>query len=121
MVKKNIAVVWGGYSSEKEVSEKSAEGIYSFIDKSKYNPIKVRIDHVGWVAELDQVFYPINKNDFSFKSQNQIIKFDFAYIIIHGTPGEDGPLQGYFDKLPTGNGTYTSDSCSYETHWTYSF
>ena len=99
MVKKNIAVVWGGYSSEKEVSEKSAEGIYNFIDKSKYNPIKVRIDHNGWEAELDQVFYPINKNDFSFESQNLTTKFDFAYIIIHGTPGEDGPLQGYFDML----------------------
>ena len=99
MVKKNVAIVWGGYSSEKEVSEKSAEGIYNFIDKSRYNLIKVRIDHDGWEAELNHLFYPINKNDFSFESQNQITKFDFAYIIIHGTPGEDGPLQGYFDML----------------------
>lgn len=99
MIKKNIAVVWGGYSSEKEISEKSAQGIYNFLDKSKYNVIKVCVDHNGWTAQLDNHSYPINKNDFSFTSNTQLIKFDFAYIIIHGTPGEDGPLQGYFDML----------------------
>ena len=99
MIKKNIAVVWGGYSSEKEVSERSAQGIYSFLDKSIYNAIKVCIDHNEWNAQLDNRLYPINKDDFSFKTEDQHIKFDFAYIIIHGTPGEDGPLQGYFDMI----------------------
>ena len=99
MKKKNIAVVWGGYSNEKEVSERSAEGIYNFIDKSLYNPIKVCIDRNGWKAEFEESFYSINKNDFSFDSNDQKVLFDFAYIIIHGTPGEDGPLQGYFDMI----------------------
>ena len=99
MIKKNIAVVWGGYSSEKEVSERSAQGIYTFLDKSKYNVIKVCISHNAWEAEFDNCFYPIDKNNFSFTVNGQIIQFDFAYIIIHGTPGEDGPLQGYFDMI----------------------
>lgn len=99
MIKKNIAVVWGGYSSEKEVSERSAQGIYSFLDKSIYNAIKVCIDHDEWTAELGNQTYSIDKNDFSFNTTDQQIKFDFAYIIIHGTPGEDGPLQGYFDMI----------------------
>ncbi|MGV8963833.1 MAG: D-alanine--D-alanine ligase [Candidatus Saccharimonadaceae bacterium] len=98
-MKKNIAVIWGGYSSEKEVSERSAQGIYNFLDKSKFNPIKVCIDHNGWKAEYNNSTYLINKNDFSFISHKKSIKFDFAYIIIHGTPGEDGPLQGYFDLI----------------------
>lgn len=99
MIKKNIAVVWGGYSSEKEVSERSAQGIYNFLDKSIYNVIKVCIDHNEWSAEMSNHSYAIDKNDFSFKTDDQHIKFDFAYIIIHGTPGEDGPLQGYFDMI----------------------
>ncbi len=99
MIRKKIAVVWGGYSSEKEVSERSAEGIYNFLDKSKYSVIKVCIDEHEWKAELNECFYSIDKNDFSFKTNDQHIQFDFAYIIIHGTPGEDGPLQGYFDMI----------------------
>ncbi len=98
-MKKNIAVVWGGYSSEKEISEKSARGIFSFINKEKYNVFKVRIDRDGWEAEYEGVFYPINRNDFSFNTGTTNIPFDFAYITIHGTPGEDGLLQGYFDML----------------------
>ena len=99
MIKKNIAVVWGGYSSEKEVSERSAQGIYNFLDKTMYNVVKVCIDHNDWTAQIDNLSYPIDKNDFSFTANSEHIKFDFAYIIIHGTPGEDGPMQGYFDML----------------------
>ncbi|MDR1743718.1 MAG: D-alanine--D-alanine ligase [Dysgonamonadaceae bacterium] len=98
-MKKNIAIVWGGYSSEKEVSERSAEGIYSFIDKEKYNVYKVKIDRRSWEAACEGETYPIDKNDFSFSFHDQTVKFDFAYITIHGTPGEDGVLQGYFDML----------------------
>lgn len=99
-MKKNIAIVWGGYSSEIVVSEKSAAGIYSFIDKEKYNIYKVRIDRSSWEAEHQGGFYPVNKNNFSFSTSHGVdIVFDFAYITIHGTPGEDGTLQGYFDML----------------------
>lgn len=100
MIKKNIAIVWGGYSSEKVISEKSAAGIYSFIDKEKYNVFKVKIDRTSWEAEARGCLYPVDKNNFSFTdSDNRHIRFDFAYITIHGTPGEDGTLQGYFDML----------------------
>lgn len=98
-MKKNIAIVWGGYSSEKEVSERSALGIYSFISKEKYNVYKVKIDREVWEAEFAGQTYPIDKNNFSFTADAKTVQFDFAYITIHGTPGEDGVLQGYFDML----------------------
>ncbi|WP_298653615.1 D-alanine--D-alanine ligase [uncultured Proteiniphilum sp.] len=97
-MKKNVAVVWGGYSSEIVISEKSAAGIYSFMDKEKYNVYKVRIDRTSWEAENRGCFYPVDKNNFNFTDgDGRNILFDFAYITIHGTPGEDGTLQGYFD------------------------
>lgn len=98
-MKKNIAIVWGGYSSEKEVSERSAAGIFSFIDKKRYNVYKVKIDRQSWEAEYENNHFPIDKNDFSFSANRRKIVFDFAYITIHGTPGEDGKLQGYLDML----------------------
>ena len=98
-MKKNIAIVWGGYSSEKVISEKSAAGIYSFLDKTKYNVFKVKIDHTSWEVEHHGENFPVNKNDFSFVANGQTVPFHFAYITIHGTPGEDGTLQGYFDML----------------------
>ena len=98
-MKKNIAIVWGGYSPEKIVSEKSAYGIYSFIDKEKYNVYKVVINRDSWEVEYDEDKVSIDKNDFSFIAEGKKINFDLAYITIHGTPGEDGVLQGYFDML----------------------
>ena len=59
----------------------------------------VKIDHESWSASYKNNTYPIDKNDFSFMADSKAIKFDFAYITIHGTPGEDGTLQGYFDML----------------------
>ncbi|NDW17468.1 D-alanine--D-alanine ligase [Dysgonomonas sp. 216] len=99
MGKKNIAVVWGGYSSEIVVSEKSMQGIYSFIDKNKYNVYKVKIDHNGWFVDVDGEELSVDKNYFGFEIDNAKVNFDFAYITIHGTPGEDGKLQGYLDML----------------------
>ena len=57
MTKKNIAIVWGGYSSEKEVSERSAQGMYNFLDKSIYNVVKVCVDHNEWTAQLNDKSY----------------------------------------------------------------
>lgn len=98
---KNIAVVWGGYSSEMVVSAKSKIGICSFLDQEKYNVYSVKIDRQNWTVETSSGTFPIDKNDFSFiTSTNGVkVKFDFAYITIHGTPGEDGRLQGYFDMI----------------------
>lgn len=100
-MKKNIAIVYGGYSSEVVVSEKSMGGIYSFLDKDKYNVYKVKIVREGWSVNIDGESYPVDKNDFSYfdKIESKKVTFDFAYITIHGTPGEDGRLQGYFDMI----------------------
>lgn len=98
-MKKNIAIIWGGYSSEKIVSEKSAAGICSFIDKDRYNIFRVMIDRDKWEVDYHGTTIAINKNDFSFVADKKQIVFNFAYITIHGTPGEDGTLQGYLDML----------------------
>jgi D-alanine-D-alanine ligase len=97
---KNIAIVAGGYSSEYEISLKSAEGLYGFIDKSRYNLYIVVLRKEAWVVKMPDGSMPdVDKNDFSFQASGQKIKFDYAYITIHGYPGEDGRLQGYFDML----------------------
>jgi len=95
-----IAIVAGGYSSESVISLKSAEGIQSFLDENKYTVYIVLITKEKWVVKLqDNQEVDLDKNDFSFTEDGEKIKFDFAYITIHGTPGEDGLLQGYFDML----------------------
>lgn len=99
-MKKKIAIIAGGDSSEIVISLKSAEGLYSFIDKDKYDLYIATIKKGEWnvrLADGEQV--PIDKNDFSFLEKDQKQHFDFAYITIHGTPGEDGRLQAYFDMI----------------------
>ena len=99
-MKKNIAIVAGGDSSEIVISLKSADGIYSFIDKDKYNLYIAIVKRDEWAVILPSGEHtPIDKNDFSFKENGVTRHFDFAYITIHGTPGEDGRLQGYFDMI----------------------
>ena len=98
-MKKNIAIVAGGNQSEVIVSRRSAAGIYSFIDKEKFNSYIVTIIGKEWMVEYEGEKITIDKNDFSFTHNNLKIVFDFAYITIHGMPGEDGKLQGYFDLL----------------------
>ncbi len=99
-MKQNIAIVAGGDSSELVVSLKSAEGIYSFIDKVKYNLYIVLLIKEQWVVRMaDDLLIPIDKNDFSFEHESKRVNFDFAYITIHGTPGENGLLQGYFEMI----------------------
>ncbi len=100
MKKKNIAVVAGGDSSEFAVSLKSAEGIFSFLDKERYDVFVVLLSQKEWKVKIDETaFSPIDKNDFSFNKNGEKTKFDFAYITIHGTPGENGLLQGYFELI----------------------
>jgi len=99
-MKKNIAVIGGGNSSEYFISLQSAETIAKAIDKEKYNVYTVQIKGNDWELTSDRFCgIPINKNDFSFNDNGQKIKFDCAYISIHGTPGEDGKLQSYFDII----------------------
>jgi len=98
-MKKKIAVVYGGYSSEKEISRCSGEGVCSFIDKEKFDVYPVRIDKKKWCAIFDDKEYVISKEDFSFEILGQKIVPDCVYNTIHGSPGEDGLLQGYLKML----------------------
>lgn len=100
-MKKIIAIVAGGDSSEHDVSLRSAAGIYSWIDKEKYDVYIVEISHEGWYAHLPSgKLSPVYRHNFSFKDEwGKDVKPDYAYITIHGTPGEDGTLQGYFDLI----------------------
>ena len=99
-LKRNIAIVCGGDSSEHDVSMRSAEGLYSFFDKERYNVYIVDIRGVNWHVNMaDGKTAKIDKNDFSFMENGKAVVFDYAYITIHGTPGENGMMQGYFDLL----------------------
>lgn len=99
-MKKNVAIIAGGDSSEIVVSLKSAQGLYSFIDKEKYNLYIAVLTKDSWYVNLpNEEKTPIDKNDFSFILNGEKINIDFAYITIHGTPGENGLLQGYFDMI----------------------
>ena len=103
---KKIAIVAGGDSSEYVVSLRSAQGIWSFVDHSKYETSIIVIKGTEWkMVQYDGQQYdwdktwPVDREDFSVVKDGKKITFDFAYIIIHGTPGENGILQGYFDMI----------------------
>ena len=99
-LKRTIAIVCGGDSSEHDVSLRSAQGLYSFFDKERYNVYIVDIKGQDWHVELpDGTAVQIDRNDFSFMENGEAKLFDYAYITIHGTPGENGLLQGYFDLI----------------------
>lgn len=99
-MKRTIAIVCGGDSSEHDVSLRSARGLYSFFDKERYDIYIVDIKAHNWHVELaDGTTARIDRNDFSFTENGRKVCFDYAYITIHGTPGENGLLQGYFELI----------------------
>lgn len=99
-MKKTIALVTGGFSGEAVISYKSAATISNNLDSEKFNVYKIDINPQGWFYELpDGRKAEIDKNDFSVQLDREKIKFDAVFIGMHGTPGEDGKLQGYFDTL----------------------
>lgn len=98
-MKKNVVVIAGGNSSEYEVSIKSGNHIFEEVDGEKYNKHLMILKGRDWHIELDGARYPVDKNDFSFEYKGEKIVFDFAYITIHGNPGENGMLQGYLDMM----------------------
>lgn len=97
---KNIAIIMGGYSSEYKISLISGNVVYNYIDKSKFNAFRIHIFKDKWVYvdPQDQEF-PIDKNDFSTTVDNNKITFDCVFNAIHGTPGEDGLMQAYFQLI----------------------
>ncbi len=96
---KKIAVVCGGYSGEKVVSMRSAQMVMNNIDRDKYTPYQVVVTKDRWYVQSDDQTMDIDKNDFSFSIHGSRIHFDGVFMIIHGTPGEDGLMQGYFQML----------------------
>ena len=99
-MKKNIALVTGGFSGEAVISYKSAVTIDNNLDRNLFNVYKIDINSQGWFYELtDGRKLEVNKNDFSLQLDNEKVTFDAVFIGMHGTPGEDGKLQGYFDTL----------------------
>lgn len=99
-MKKNIALVTGGFTGESVVSFKSADFVESKIDRNKYDVYKIVILKEEWYySDPKSIKHFINKNDFSISLNGIKINFDLAFIMLHGSPGEDGKLQGYFDLL----------------------
>ena len=98
-MKKNVVVIAGGNSSEYEVSIKSGNHIFSEVDGEKYNKYLMILRGRDWMVEIGDQKFPVDKNDFSFEYQGKKVVFDFAYITIHGNPGENGMLQGYLDMM----------------------
>ncbi len=94
-----VAIVSGGYSDEAVISMKSGTFIYDHLDDSKYHKYRVRILKEGWFVVIADEKYPINKADFSFEKDGEKITFDVVYNTIHGTPGEDGHMQAYFELI----------------------
>lgn len=99
-LKRTIAIVCGGDSSEYGVSLRSAQGLYSFFDKERYNVYIVSMKGLEWTVNLhDGTTAPVDRKDFSFIENGNFVQFDYAYITIHGTPGENGILQGFFELI----------------------
>ncbi|WP_372754537.1 D-alanine--D-alanine ligase [Labilibaculum sp.] len=117
-MKRTIAVIAGGDSSEFEISLQTANHIFSSLDKTIYSPFLVIFKGTDWKVKIDDQYYPIDRNDFSFTTKQGKIKFDFAYIGIHGTPGENGILQGYFQLLniPYSSCDVFSSALSFNKH-----
>lgn len=95
----NVAVVMGGYSDESVISLRSGQLILNHIDKNKYKPFEVHILINEWYCLIEGEKHPIDKADFSFTYNNQKLKFDVIVNTIHGTPGEDGHMQSYWELV----------------------
>jgi D-alanine-D-alanine ligase len=97
---KNVAIVMGGYSSEYKISLTSGNVVFNNINRTKFNPFRIHIFKEKWVyVDEHDAEFPIDKNDFSVTVAGTKINFDVVFNAIHGTPGEDGLLQAYFELL----------------------
>lgn len=110
-MKPNIALVTGGYSGEAVISYRSATTIYHHLDKTRYNVFVIDITREGWFYKDEQARrWSVNKQDFSVAiAEGKTVHFDAVFLGLHGTPGEDGKLQGYFDMIGL---PYTSSSAA---------
>ena len=117
-MKKNIAVVCGGFTAERNISLGSGEVVTRNLEDSPYNVFKVVIDPEGWFIEPDHT--PVDISDFSFNWMGNDMQFDAVFNAIHGSPGEDGKLQGYLDMLgiPYTNCSVATSALTFNKHWT---
>ena len=120
-MKRKIALVTGGYSGESVISYKSADTIYQNLDKDKWETYMVDIHPEGWfhiTAGGEKIY--VDKNDFSLTINNNKINFDAVLVGLHGTPGEDGKLQGYFDclKIPYTSCDAASSALTFNKRYT---
>lgn len=107
----NIAIVCGGDSGEHNVSVKSAGQVFYHLDREQFTPYLIKISKTGWVCHIEEKDIPVNKDHFTLLVDGKTISFDVIFNAIHGTPGEDGKLQGYFDMIGipyTSSGVTTS-------------
>jgi D-alanine-D-alanine ligase len=95
----NVAIVAGGDSGEYPISMKSGRQVELSLDYEKYRPYLIEIRKTGWIYKIESKSFAVDKNDFSLTIGNKKIKFDIVFVAIHGTPGENGRLQGYFEML----------------------
>ncbi|RPG35553.1 MAG: D-alanine--D-alanine ligase [Muricauda sp. TMED12] len=99
-MKKNIAIIMGGYSSEHNISIKSGNVVYKYLDAKKYNSYRIIITKEKWFyLDNENQKYPVEKSDFTIRINGKKIQFDCVFNAIHGTPGEDGLMQAYFELL----------------------
>jgi len=117
-MKRNIAVIAGGDSAEIVISLQTADHIFNTLDKDLYTPYLIELKELEWNVKIENESYPIDKNDFSFTKDGIKTTFDFAYIAIHGTPGENGILQGYLQllRIPHSTCDVLSSALSFNKH-----
>jgi D-alanine-D-alanine ligase len=96
---KKIAVVCGGYSGEAVVSMRSAKMVMENMDRTKFTPTQIVVEEKRWYALVNEVEIPVDRNDFSVVIEGTKVTFDAVFMMVHGTPGENGLLQGYFDTI----------------------
>ena len=107
----NLGVIMGGYSQEREISLKSGAQVMRHLDRDRFRVYAIDIDKEGWFCEVESNRVAVDRADFSITLHGEKISFDLIFNAIHGTPGEDGILQAYFDLLGikyTGSNSYIS-------------
>lgn len=115
---KNIVVIAGGNSSEYGVSMQSGGNVFNNIDETRYNRYLMILKGRDWHVVIGEKEYPVDKNDFSFTKDGERIVFDFAYVTIHGNPGENGMLQGYLEMMgvPYGGCSTLCSALTFDKH-----
>jgi D-alanine-D-alanine ligase len=116
---KNIAIVCGGNTGEYDISISSAGVVSKNLDRKKYNGYLIIIEGSDWYFEKKGIKYPVDKNDFSLKMDGEKVIFDGVFNAIHGTPGEDGKLQGYFDMIgiPYTSSNHATSALTFNKHF----